>query len=112
MGGCIAFTVIRLMLLIRPFISSVSFLSNSQTSNIFVTLFSRTVRPRKLKLGTHVDSGRFYRAYRNQADAVYSSLYFIILLSLKFSNIKVFVSLFSGTARFRRLKLSTHVDNG
>ena len=47
-----------------------------QFSNIkvfFVTLFSRTVRPRRLKLGTHVDSGQMYRVYRNQAAAAYFS---------------------------------------
>ena len=33
--------------------------------NIFVTFFSGTVRPRKLKLGTHVDNRRMYHVYRN-----------------------------------------------
>ena len=37
------------------------FLSNYQTLTIFVTFFSGTVRPRKLKLGTHVNSGCMYR---------------------------------------------------
>ena len=32
------------------------FLSNFQTLKFFVTLLSGTVRPRRLKLGTHVDS--------------------------------------------------------
>ena len=38
-----------------------------QLSNIynFVTFFSGTVRPRKLKLGTHVDNGCMYSVYRN-----------------------------------------------
>ena len=57
------------------------FLSN--LLKIFVTLFSGTVRPRRLKLGTHVDSGQMYRVYRNEAAAAYSSLYFFI--SLQFS---------------------------
>ena len=48
-----------------PFIYSFFFLSNFQTLRIFVTLFSGTVRPRKLKLGTHVDSGQMYRVHRN-----------------------------------------------
>ena len=56
----------------------------------FVTLFSGTVRTRRLKLGTHVDSGHMYRVYRNQAAAAYSSLYFFIFLSLQFSNIEIF----------------------
>ena len=33
------------------------FLSNFQALKFFVTLFSGTVRPRRLKLGTHMDSG-------------------------------------------------------
>ena len=41
------------------------FLSNYQTLTFFVTLFSGTVRPRKLKLGTHVDNRRMYHVYRN-----------------------------------------------
>ena len=60
-----------------------------QTLEFFVTLFSRTVRPRRLKLGTHVDSGEMYHVYRNQAAAAYLSLYFIFL-SLQFSTFKFF----------------------
>ena len=56
-GRCIMYTGNRLLLLIRPFISSFFFLCNFQTLNFFVTLFSGTVRPRRLKLGTHMDSG-------------------------------------------------------
>ena len=58
----------------------------------FVIHFSGTVRPRRLKLGTHVGShgGQMYRVYRNRAAAAYSSLYFLIFLSLQFSNIKIF----------------------
>ena len=83
-----------------------------QTLEFFVTLFSRTVRPRRLKLGTHVGSGQKYHMYRNQAAAAYFSLYFFIYLSLQFSTLKFFVTLFSGTVRHRRLKLGTHVDSG
>ena len=43
--------------LVCPFLSSFFFLSNFQTLKFFVILFSGTVRPRRLKLGTHVDSG-------------------------------------------------------
>ena len=82
------------------------------TLKYFVTLFSGTVRPRRLKLGTHVDSGQMYHVHRNQAAAAYSSLYFFIFLSLQFSTLKFFVTLFSGTMRPRRLKISTHVDSG
>ena len=80
-------TGIRLLLLIHPFISSFFFLCNYQTLKIFVTFFSGTVRPRRLKLGTQVDSGQMYRVYRNQAAAAYSSI--IHFLSLQFSNIKI-----------------------
>ena len=84
------YTGIRLLLLIRPFISSFFFLSNYQTLKNFVTFFSGTVRARRLKLGTHVDSGQMYHVYRNQAATAYLSLYFFIFLSLQFSNIKIF----------------------
>ena len=75
--------------LIRPIISSLFFLSNFQTLKIFVTFFLGTVRSRRLKFDTHVDSGQMYRVYQNQA-AAYLSLYFFIFLSLQFSNIKMF----------------------
>ena len=77
--------------LIRPFISSFFFLSNFQHWN-FLSHFSRTVRPRRLKLGTHMDSGQMYHVYWNQAAAAYSSLYFFIFLSLRFSTLKFFVT--------------------
>ena len=70
------------------------------------------MRPRRLKLGSHVKSGQMYHVYRNQAAAAYSSLYFFIFLSLQFSTLTFFVTLFSGTVRPRRLKLGTHVDSG
>ena len=54
---------------ICPFIFSFFFLSNLQTLKIFVTLFSGTERPRRLKLGTHLDSGQMYGVYLNQAAA-------------------------------------------
>ena len=53
-----------------------------------------------------------YRVYQTQAAAAYSSLYFFSFLSLQFSNIKIFVALFSGTMRPIKLKLDTHVDIG
>ena len=111
MGRCIVYTGIRLLLLNCPFISSFFFLSNFQTLKFFVTLFSRTVRPRRLKLGTHMDSGQMYHVYRNQAAAAYSSF----ISSFSFSNfqtLKFFVTLISGTVRPRRLKLGTHLDSG
>ena len=77
--------------------------------NIFVTLFSGTVRSRRLKLCTDVDSGQMYRVYWNQAAFAYSSLYIFIFLSLQFSS---FISFHHITVRPRRLKLGTHVNNG
>ena len=113
MGRCIVYTGIRLLLLFNPFISSFFFLSNFQTLKFFVTLFSGTERPRRLKLGTHVDSGQMYCVYRHQATVAYSSLYFFSFLSLQFSNIKkIFVALFSGTVGPIKVKLDTHVDIG
>ena len=41
-----------------------------QTLEFFVTLFSGIVRPRRLKVGTHVGSGQMYHVYWNQAAAV------------------------------------------
>ena len=109
MGGYIVYTRIRLLPLICPFISSFFFLSNYQTLKFFVTLFPGTVRSRRLKLGTHVDSGQMYRVYRNQGAAAYSSLYFFLS---NFQTLKFFVTLLSGTVRPRRLKIGTHVDTG
>ena len=70
------------------------------------------MRPRRLILNTHIDSGQMYHMYWNQAAAAYSSHCFFIFLSLKFSTLKYFVTLFSGTVRPRRLKLGTHVGSG
>ena len=85
------YTRIRLLLLIRLFIFYCFFLQYSSIK-IFITLFSGTVRPRRLKLGAHMDSGWMSCVYQNQAAAAYLSLYFFIFLSLQFSNIKMFLS--------------------
>ena len=92
MGRCIMYTRIRLLLLIHLFISSFFF----SALKFFVTLVLWTMRPRRLKIGTLVDSGQMYHVYQIQATAAYSSLYFFIFLSLQFSNINIFVTLFSG----------------
>ena len=74
-----------------------------QTLEFFVTLFLGTVRPRRLKLGTHVGSGQMYHVYWNQAAAAYLSLSsFFIFLSFQFSTLKFFVTLFSRTVMSRR----------
>ena len=113
MASWIVYTGIRLLLLIHPFISSFFFLSNFQTLKYIVALFSGTVRPRRLKRGTHVDSGQMYHVHRNQAAAAYSSLLISSFFFLSsFQTLNFFVTLFSGTVRPRRLKLDTHVDSG
>ena len=87
------------------------FLSNFHTLKFFVTLFSGTVRPKRLKLGTHVDSGQIYSVYQNQAAPAYLSLYsFFFVSDFQISN--CFVTCFSGTVRPRRLKLGTRMDSG
>ena len=73
-----------------------------QTVEFLVTLFLGTVRPRRLKLGTHVGSGQMYHVYWSQAATafhpfIHFSLLFIplfIFLSLQFSTWKFFVTLF------------------
>ena len=84
------YTGIRLLLLICSFTSSFFFLSNFQTLNFFVSLFSETVRPRRLKLGTHLDSGQMYHVYRNQAAALIFSFTSSFFFLSKFPNIKIF----------------------
>ena len=105
----IVYTVFRLLLLICHFISSFFFHCNFQTFKFFVTLFSETVWPRKLKLGTHMDSEQMHRVYQNQAAAPYSSLYFSFFFLSNFQTLNFFITLFSGTWR---LKLGTHKDSG
>ena len=109
---CIVFTGIRLLLLIRPYISSFFFLSNFQIWNFFVTLFFWTLRPRRLKLVTNVENGCMYRVYRNHAAALIRPFIFSFFFFSNFQTLKIFVTLFSRTVRPRRLKLGTHVDSG
>ena len=101
-GRCIRYTGIRLLLLIRPFISSVFFLSNFQILKILVALFPETVRPIKFTLDTNVDNGRMYHVYRNQAAASYLSL---ISVSPMFKKFFKKCTLFSGTVRPKKFKL-------
>ena len=88
--------------------------SSPQFSNnkIFIALFSGTVRPTKLRLGTHIDNGLMYCVYHNQAAAAYLSLYFFTFFLSYFQTLKFFVTLFSGIVRPTKLKLGTCVDNG
>ena len=52
----------------------------------------------------------FY-AKENPISPIYSSLNFFIFLSLQFSNVKNFISLFSGTERHTKLKFGPHMDS-
>ena len=91
-GGCNVYTGIRQLLLICPFISLslFFFLSSFGTLKFFITFFTGTGRPTKLKISMHVNSGWMHHVYWNQTAAAYSFLYFFIFLSLHFSNIKHF----------------------
>ena len=109
MGRCIMCTGIRLLLLIRPYISWLFFLSNFQHWN-FSSHFSRELWG--LEVWKLVDSEQMYHVYQNQAAAAYLSLYFFIFLSLQFSTLKFFITLFSRPVRPRRVKLCTHIDSG
>ena len=110
-GRCIVCTVIRLLLLIRPIISSFFFLSSFQRL-IFVTFFSGTVRPRRLKLGTHVDKGQMYHVYRNQALLLICPFISSFFFLSNYQTLKFSITFFSGTLRSRTLKLDTHVGSG
>ena len=92
LGGCNQAAAAYLSL-----ISSFFFLSSFQTLKLFVTFFSGTVGPRRLKLATHVDSGQMYYVYRNQAAAAYSSLISSFYFHSNFQTLKFFVTFFSGT---------------
>ena len=48
------------------------------------------MRPKRLKLGTHVDSGQMYHVYRNQVAAAYLSPYFFIVFLSNFQTLKFF----------------------
>ena len=105
-------TGIWLLLLIRPFISSVFFLSNFQTLKTFFALFFGTLWPIKLKLDTHVDNRWMYRVYCNQAAASYLYLISLFFFLSNFQKLKSFVTLSSGTVRPRKFKFGTLVDKG
>ena len=61
----------------RPllFLSIFFILSSFQTLKSFVANSLETVRPMRLNLGTHVNSGLTLRVYHNQAVVPYSCLY-------------------------------------
>ena len=65
-----------------------------------------------IKFVTHMENGRMYRAYRNHAAALICPFIFSFFFLSNFQTLIFFVTLFSGTARHRRLKLGTNVDSG
>ena len=107
-GGCIMYTGIRLLLLIHPFVSSFFFLSSFQTLKMFVAFFSGIVRPRRLKIGTCMNSGWMYHVYQNQMLLLICPFIFSFFFLSNFRTLKIFVALFSGTVRHIKLKLGTH----
>ena len=104
------YSIIRLLLLIHPFICSFFFLSNFQTLKFFITLFSGTVRTTKLKLSTHMDSGWMYTGIRLLL--LVCPFICSFFLSFIFLILNIFVTVFSGTVWSTKLKLSTDIENG
>ena len=105
-------TGIRLLLPICSFISSCFILFNFQPLKCFVTRFSGTVRPRRLKLGTHMDSGQMYRVYQTQVLLLIHPFITSVFFLFNFQTLKTFVALFTGTVRPIKLKLDTHMEIG
>ena len=70
------------------------------------------MRPRRLILGTHMDSGQMYCVYRNQAAALICPFISSFFFFSNVQTLKIFVALFSGTVRPIKLKLDTHMDIG
>ena len=88
-----------------PCISWFFFLSNFQALNVFVIFFSGTVRPIRLKLGTHVNNGW-------GCCCLFILLFFFIFFLSNYQAWKCFVGIFLGTIRHRRLKFCTNVNSG
>ena len=94
MDGWIVYTGIMLLLLFVPLNYFFIFLSNFQTLKMFVTLFSGTVRPRRLKLGTHMDSGQMYGLYWSHAVAlIHPFIFSFFFLSNFQTNVSLHFSL-------------------
>ena len=109
-GRCIVYTGIRRLLLTCPVISSFFFLSNFQTLKYFITLFSGTVRPRRLKFGTHLNSGRMYRVTESACCCLFVPLFLQFSFSPIFKHQKC-LSHLSQKLRPIKLTLDIHVDN-
>ena len=73
-------------------------------------LFSQGLKGTQLKLGPHMDSRLMYHVYLSQAPGVYLFLYFFNFHSLKFQNIKFFVTLFCEALKLKRYTHGHRVD--
>ena len=104
-GRCIVCTGIRLLLLIRAFIFHFYFSPIFKHKKKIVTLCSGTVRPKRLKLVTHMASGWMYYVYPTHTAALIHPFILSFFFLSNFQSLKKFLSLFSGTVRPRRLKL-------
>ena len=148
-GSCIMYTGIRLLLLIRPFISSFFFLKRPCGRAVSAPDFGSQVRiPLEARFFPNINGSSLHRAFHVHPSIVskwlkycwcktlthpsihfsFSPIFnihvleseccclfvplFLHFLSLQFSNIKIFVSLLSGTVRPRGLKLGTQLDSG
>ena len=108
MGRCILYTGIGLLLLIRPFISSVSFLQFSNFKNVCHT-FLRNCEA--YKVDTWYTHGQWVDvSCIPQSGCCFLFVPYFFLSSVQ--KLKIFVTLFSGTVRSRKFKLGTLVDNG
>ena len=81
-----------------------------------ITLFWGTMKARKLKLGMNLDNGQMYCAYCNR---VQGPITLGVMFLSRFSHLlfichywKIFVTLFSETMKVRKLKLCINMDNG
>ena len=83
-----------------------------QFSNIknFVARLSGIEHHRKFKLGTYMNTGWMYHAYCNQAAALLIHSFFLFFFLSNFQRLIFFITLYSGTQRFRYWKLVTLVD--
>ena len=112
MDRCIVYTVFRLLLFICPYISSFFFLSNLQTFKNFSSHFSQKLCGLEGWNLAHTWTVSRCIVYTGTRLLLLTHPFIFIFLSLQFSKLNFFVTLFSGTVRPWRLKLGTHVDSG
>ena len=70
------------------------------------------MRPIRLKLGTHVDSGECIMYTRIRLLLLIHPFISSFFFRSNFQTLKIFVTLFSGIVSPGRLKLDTHMDSG